>query len=165
LQQPTDHRGRRLSFADGTTAAVYRETSIRRLDPDDPVVLIVGFQLRLVRGPLAHAAFRTESLFNTMLFAGFPGFVSKLWLRHDDNGRYRGFYQWDGADEAEHYAGCLRRVLRLVCDPGSVQHRVLPGLVRDEVLRPPDQVSVTGDPLSGSSPSEWWRLIDVQPPL
>jgi hypothetical protein len=29
--------------------------------------------------------FRAESILNTPLFAGFPGFVSKLWLAHDEN--------------------------------------------------------------------------------
>jgi hypothetical protein len=52
-------------------------------------VLVVEFRLRAVRG-LGHAAFRWESLLNTPLFAGFPGFVSKLWLANDDLGRYRG---------------------------------------------------------------------------
>jgi hypothetical protein len=47
-----------------------------------------------VRG-LGHAAFRGESLLNTPLFAGFPGFVSKLWLANDGLGRYRGLYEWD----------------------------------------------------------------------
>jgi hypothetical protein len=28
--------------------------------------------------------FRAESLLNTPLFVGFPGFVSKLWLAHDE---------------------------------------------------------------------------------
>ena len=37
-----------------------------------------------------------ESLLNTPLFVGFPGFVSKLWLAHDEHGVYRGLYEWDG---------------------------------------------------------------------
>jgi hypothetical protein len=63
-----------------------------------------------VRG-LGHAAFRRESLLNTPLFAGFPGFVSKLWLADDDLGRYRGPYEWDDPLLAENYARALWRVL------------------------------------------------------
>jgi FAD binding domain len=54
----------------------------------DPCVLVVEFRLRAVRRR-GHAVFRRESLLNTPLFAGFPGFVSKLWLADDERGRYR----------------------------------------------------------------------------
>ena len=94
LRLPARWVGTRLRFADGTSARVYRETVADRGATLDPCVLVVEFRLRAVRGP-GHAAFRWESLLNTPLFAGFPGFVSKLWLAHDDLGRYRGFYEWD----------------------------------------------------------------------
>src|SRR5688572_5354701 len=58
-----------------------------------------------VRG-WGHALFRWESLLNTPLFVGFAGFVSKLWLAHDEDGVYRGFYEWDGPARAEYYARC-----------------------------------------------------------
>src|SRR6185369_4972263 len=51
--------------------------------------------------------------------AGFPGLVSKLWLSHDEHDVYRGLYEWDGAERAEHYARCLWRVLALVSVRGS----------------------------------------------
>jgi hypothetical protein len=159
LSQPTEHRGRRVTFADGTTAAVYRETRLRCPPPPDPALIVVAFRLRLVDSERAHAAFRAESLLNTVLFVGFPGFVSKLWLHHDEAGRYRGLYQWNGADSAEVYVGSLRRVLELVSRPGSIDHRVLPGLSRDDVLRAPDLVRT--DPAS----RDWWRPVDVRPPL
>ena len=89
LRLPAQWVGTRLRFADGTSARVYRETVADRGATLDPCVLIVEFRLRAVRG-LGHAAFRRESLLNTPLFAGFPGFVSKLWLANDDLGRYRG---------------------------------------------------------------------------
>jgi hypothetical protein len=83
----------------------------------------VAFRLRAVRG-LGHAAFRWESLLNTPLFAGFPGFVSKLWLANDDLGRYRGLYEWDAPLLAENYARALWRVLALVSVPGSIHYVV-----------------------------------------
>jgi len=131
---PTEHVGRRLRFADGTSARVYRETVAGRGATEDPCVLVVDFRLRAVRGRRAHAAFRLESLLNTPLFAGFPGFVSKLWLANDERGRYRGLYQWDGPQRADHYARALWRVLALVSVPGSIYYMVLPGLRRDEFL-------------------------------
>src|SRR5216110_1305570 len=81
--------------------------------------LRVTFRLRAVRG-WGHAVFRAESLLNTPLFAGFPGFVSKLWLADDDLGRYRGLYEWDDPLLAENYARALWRVLALVSVPGSI---------------------------------------------
>jgi hypothetical protein len=80
---------------------------------------VVAFRLRGVRGR-GNALFRRESELNTPLFVGFDGFVSKLWLAHDDRGTYRGLYEWDGARPAEAYARALWRVLALVSVRGSI---------------------------------------------
>lgn len=129
--------GLQLHFADGTASKVYRETVVDRPATADPAVLVVGFRLRAVHGQLAHALFRFESLFNTPLFVGFPGFVSKLWVAHDSNDIYRGVYEWDGATLAEDYVRTLWRVLALVCAPGSIHYEIVPGLTRGELLRDP----------------------------
>lgn len=160
LRLLSTHVGRRLAFADGTTASIYRETQVLDRDPSEPTVLVVGFTLRIVRTRLAHAVFRAESLLNTVFFAGFPGFESKLWLRHDQRGRYRGLYQWDGPTQAEFYVAALRHVLGPVSVPGSIEHKVLPGCGRDDLLR-------RSEGLAGGSPRsspDWWRVIDVRPP-
>src|SRR5437868_2960666 len=112
MRLPREHVGMRVHFADGTSAPVVRETVVDRGFTVDPCVLVVEFRLRVVRG-WGHALFRWESLLNTPLFVGFPGFVSKLWLAHDENDVYRGGYEWDGAERAEHYARCLWRILEL----------------------------------------------------
>ena len=137
LHQPRDHLGHVVAFADGTSAAIYRETLIDRTPTREPAFLVVGFRLRLVRRPWAHAAFRAESLLNTLLFAGFPGLVSKLWLRHDRNGVYRGLYEWDGTALARAYVDALWWVLALVSEPGSIGFAVVPGLRRDDALTGP----------------------------
>jgi hypothetical protein len=149
------HMGTRLRFADGTSARVYRETVIERGATTDPCVLVVEFKLRAVRGR-GHAAFRWESLFNTPLFAGFPGLVSKLWLADDEQGRYRGLYEWDGPRRAEAYARALWRVLALVSAPGSIHYLVLPGLRRDEMLARPQVVATAAADLPA-----WWRPAKV----
>jgi hypothetical protein len=151
LRLPARWVGTQLRFADGTSARVYRETVADRGATLDPCVLVVEFRLRAVRG-LGHAAFRWESLLNTPLFAGFPGFVCKLWLANDDLGRYRGLYEWDDPLLAENYARALWRVLALVSVPGSIHYVVLPGLRRDEVLDRPHLLG--GD-------DAWWRLTAV----
>ncbi|WP_328336351.1 hypothetical protein [Streptomyces violaceus] len=86
---PKERLGMRLRFADGTSGRVYRETRLGSGSAKDPCTLVVTFRLRLVRGP-AHSLVCAESLLNTPLFVGFPGFTSKLWLAHDERDRYRG---------------------------------------------------------------------------
>jgi hypothetical protein len=156
MHLPSQGVGMRLRFADGTSAQVYRETAVDRGTTADPCVLVVEFRLRAVRGR-GHAVFRWESLLNTPLFAGFPGFVSKLWLADDERGRYRGLYEWDGPRLAENYARALWRVLALVSVPGSIHYVVLPGLRRDALL---DRRQVLdGGAVDAAS---WWRLAEVR---
>lgn len=152
LHWPRDNVGRVIWFANGSHARVFRETVLTGA-PSDPCFLVVAFRLRLLRGR-AHAWFRAESILNTPLFVGFPGFASKLWLAHDGHGIYRGLYEWDGADRAEQYARSLWRVLELGCEEGSIDFRVFPGLRRDAVLDDPSLLDGQAD----HEPQAWWRV-------
>jgi hypothetical protein len=153
VRQPRASVGRRVTFADGTSARIYRETVVDRV-PTDPCALVVGFRLRGVRG-WGHAAFRAESLLNTPLFVGFPGFVSKWWLAHDENGVYRGLYDWDGPERATSYARALWWVLMLVSVRSSIRWQVLPGARRDDLVDAANRVgTVTED-------DRWWRPVAV----
>ena len=152
IRQPADHVGEVLSFADGSSARVYRETVVARAPAAEPCALVVEFRLRWVRGR-GHALFRAESLLNTPLFVGFPGFVSKLWLAHDQHGIYRGVYEWDGPDLAHAYARALWRVLALVSEPASIHYTVVPGCTRSELLAG-----------SGCPDAAWWRVTSVTRP-
>jgi len=154
IHLPRGHAGMRLRFADGTSARVYRETVVDTAPAQRPCILVVGFRLRAVRGSLGHALFRRESLLNTPLFAGFPGLISKLWIAHDEHGVYRGLYEWDGPDQAEHYARCLWRVLELVCVPGTIHYQVLPGRSRGEL--PGQQHGPTGT--GPADAAAWWQV-------
>jgi hypothetical protein len=154
MHLPTQWVRTRLRFADGTSAPVYRETVIDYGAASARCVLVVTFTLRGVRG-WGHAGFRAESLLNTVLFAGFPGLVSKLWLANDSLGRYRGVYEWDGPELADRYARTLWRVLALVSVPGSIHYVVLPGRARDVFLREPQ---ATGG-LAAEQPT-WWRVVE-----
>jgi hypothetical protein len=151
---PKGNVGRRLSFADGSTAVVYRETTVDRDEAADPCVLVVSFRLRWVPGwGWGHRLFRWESILNTALFVGFPGFVSKLWLTHDRNGVYRGLYEWDGPASAETYVRALWWALIVVSDKESIRHQVVPGIRRDAVLAGADEVDAPA--------REWWNLVGV----
>ena len=156
IRQPTTRVGQALRFRDGSTGRVYRETVVEPADVRAPAVLVVAFRLRWVRG-WGHAVFRAESLLNTPLFVGFPGFVSKLWLAHDENGVYRGFYEWNDARLADAYVRALWWVLALVSVGGSIHYVVLPGLRRDDVLADPTML----DSFTSRVPERWWQLVDV----
>jgi hypothetical protein len=159
LLLPSEHVGTRVRFADGTSATVYRETVAEAGATREPCVLVVEFKLRAVHG-WGHAAFRWESLLNTPLFVGFPGFVSKLWLTNDQRGRYRGLYEWDGIGRADDYARALWRVLELVCVPGTIHYVVIPGLRRAELLA----MSASDHGPRADAPNGWWRPAKVTAP-
>jgi hypothetical protein len=137
LTSPRTHLDRRLRFADGTTSFVFRETAIRDHDPRDPAVLVVQFRLRAFgHRRFLHALFRRECILHTPLFAGFPGFQTKLWISDTATGVYRGLYEWDGAERAADYADTLVRLLRPLSTPGSVRYHVIPGTA-DRTCSPP----------------------------
>ncbi|HEU5349377.1 MAG TPA: hypothetical protein VFU63_12275 [Ktedonobacterales bacterium] len=154
IHLPREHVGMRLRFADGTSAHVYRETVVEGI-PKNPCVLMVEFRLRFLRG-WGHTIFRWESLLNTPLFVGFPGFVSKLWMANDERGVYRGIYEWDGPERAEHYARSLWRVLALGSVPHSIHYRVVPELRRDALLAAPHLLDTASD-----AARAWWRPVEV----
>jgi hypothetical protein len=156
IHQPAGNLGRCIPFADGTSAQVYRETVIDAQPLERPAVLVVCFRLRGVRTEWGHSLFRLESELNTVLFAGFPGLVSKLWFRHDEHGVYRGFYQWDGASRAVAYVRALWWVLALVSETSSIHYAVLPGADRDDVVANPALVDTVA-----ASPGGWWRPAAV----
>jgi hypothetical protein len=157
--------GDHLVFSDGTSSRIFRET-VRSGPPErEPTLLVVRFQLRFVRrSRVLHALFRAESIANTPLFAGFPGFASKLWLTDVNTGIYRGVYGWNGADQATAYATTLSKLLRLLSVPGSVHFHVEAGTARDDFLRDPGAIGsirAVDDDIDGAEASAedaWWRL-------
>ena len=155
---PRERVGMRLQFADGTSARVFRETTVDGTPADDPCLLVVKFRLRLLHGRW-HKLFLTECILNTPLFVGFPGFVSKLWLDRDEREAYRGLYEWRDPVQAEHYARSLWRVLELVCEPGSIDYVVLPGRRRLETLQFPEVLAA-----SDQSGDSWWRVVESSDP-
>jgi hypothetical protein len=157
LTSPSTYLRRRLRFADGTTSFVFRETAIRDTDPRDPAVLVVQFRLRAFgHRRFLHALFRRECILHTPLFAGFPGFHSKLWISDTATGVYRGLYEWDGPDRAADYADTLVRLLVPLSTHGSVRYHVIPGIRRRDLF--------AASALPGTGQEEgaddWWRLAE-----
>jgi hypothetical protein len=153
LRLPKDHLGMRIRFGDGSTGKVYRETLASGRAVREPVVLMVEFRLKVLNGPAGQGYFRAVSLLNTPLFAGFTGFRSKLWLAADETDRYRGLYQWDGAELAVRYVRALWWPLALVSDRDSIHYRILDGVWRDDVLNLTAALPESAD--------QWWRVVAV----
>ena len=156
IHQPRAASGRRVGWADGTTSRVYRET-VADHDAKEPCTLVVRFRLRRVRSPVLHTLFRLESELNTVLFAGFEGFVSKLWFADDEHGVYRGLYDWDGPDAAEAYVRALWWALMVVGERSSIEAVVVPGVRRDQLLADARAVDV-------ADPTAWWRPVAISRP-
>lgn len=154
LHQPRRHVGGSISFANGSSAVVFRETVADQPRSNAPALLVVEFRLRVVRG-WAHRLFQRESLLTTPLFAGFPGFVSKLWLTQDENDVYRGIYEWDGAARAESYAQALWWILALVAVPGSIAYHVVRGETRSEFLAESEGLI---NAVASIHSDSWWRV-------
>jgi hypothetical protein len=133
---------------------VYRETIAEGPPTATPTTLVVSFRLRRVRSGWLHALFRFESELNTVLFAGFPGFVSKLWFANDERGVYRGLYDWRDPASAEAYIRALWWALLVVSERDSIHYAVLPGIQRDELLRDP----TLADAVTRDEPAAWWRI-------
>jgi hypothetical protein len=152
LARPADHLGMALSFRDGTTSRVLRETVVVDAASSDPVLLVIAFRLAFLDDvELLHAGFRHECLIHTPLFAGYPGFRTKLWLGDDGTRLYRGVYQWEGATEAAAYAKRMVGLLAPFSNRGTARYQVVPGLTREEYLRDPDATT-------GQESDAWWRL-------
>jgi hypothetical protein len=152
LHQPVRAVGRRVRWADGTSSTVYRET-VADHAVREPCTLVVRFRLRRVRRRPFHALFRFESELNTVLFAGFPGFVSKLWFAADERGVYRGLYDWDEPARAEAYVRALWWALMVVAERSSIEAVVVPGVRRDELIRDP--------PVAPDAGAAWWRPVEI----
>lgn len=162
LHLSDEHLGWTLVFDDGASSSVYRESVCTAPRTGVPCLLVVAFKLRFIGvNPLGHAAFRAESLLNTPLFAGFPGFRSKLWLTDAGTGVYRGVYEWDGPASACTYAQTLGRLLRLVSVPGTVRHHVVEGVTPAQVMARPSLLGQEPGRLDESD--GWWRMTRVEP--
>jgi hypothetical protein len=158
LASPRTYLDRRLRFADGTTSFVFRETAIRDRDPRDPAVLVVQFRLRAFgHRRFLHALFRRECILHTPLFAGFPGFQTKLWLSDTATGTYRGLYEWDGPGRAADYADHLVRLLIPLSTHGSVRYHIIPGIPRRDLFAAPG-FAVAGQDQGADG---WWRLAET----
>lgn len=105
--------------------AIFRETHSNDNAPGSPVVLVVGFRLKVARNShLIHWLFQRVSVLTTPFWSGFAGFRVKLWMVDPQTHNYMGIYNWAGHSNAKHYAETLKKVLDFCSVGGSVGYSI-----------------------------------------
>ncbi|MFH0853835.1 MAG: hypothetical protein V1853_05565 [bacterium] len=104
---------------------VFRETISRRRLPDPPVVIVVGFRLKLAgTNPLLHWLFQGACIVTTPFWSGLKGYRVKLWLVDPATKNYLGIYDWQGQANAENYIDFLLPILKCFSIPNSVWYKI-----------------------------------------
>lgn len=135
LSFPKTLVGTKLHVADGNSSLIFRETARSGAPTTEPVLLIIQFRLAFLgSNRLLHALFRRECILHTPLFAGFPGFQTKLWVDDVETGVYRGIYEWQGVAAAHHYARRMVGLLAPFSTRGTARYEVVEGVSRDDFL-------------------------------
>ena len=80
--------------------------------------------------------FERLCIVNTLLFAGFDGYLVKLWMVDPATSDYAGLYTWESAGAADRYGSYITAILRPFSRPGSVGYAVLSNPTVDDYLNP-----------------------------
>jgi hypothetical protein len=78
---------------------------------------------------------------NTLLFAGFEGYLLKLWMVDPATSDYAGLYSWSSANLAENYGRYITALLAPLSVPGSVGFQVLAESSLEEYLASGDVIA------------------------
>jgi hypothetical protein len=109
---------------DGRQFTIFRQVIVtpRKEQPEKPGAI---FRIRLQVTNMTPQQNKVFSLLPIPLYAGLPGFRSKLYTL---NGRYcQSIYEWDTVQDAENYAQSFAiRFMTRRSMPGSVSYEVLP---------------------------------------
>ncbi len=133
-----------MALADGRRFEIFRDTfRDREIGTSGEIVTLeVRFRLRGIPAGsrLRRWLFERESILNTLLFAGFDGYVEKLWMVDPVSCEYAGLYRWVGRDAAEGYRRYIVRVLRPLSS-GSVRSSVSDASTFDRTIAPIDELA------------------------
>ena len=120
------------------------------------MTLAVWFHLRGIPpgSRFRRFVFERLCLANTVLFAGFPGYLVKLWMVDPWTADYAGLYSWRCAEEAETYGDYIVRVLSPLSTPNSVGYQLLPGTLDSHLVTSDDSETPAAGPLGTQRPSK-----------
>jgi hypothetical protein len=128
--------GARVALPDGRAYVVFRETTCDTPSRGTPVMLAVWFHLRLIPAGarIRSWLFERVCVLNTALFAGFEGYLAKLWMVDSTRCDYAGLYSWTSASGAQRYGRYITAILRPLSSPGTVGYQVAPEWTLEEYL-------------------------------
>lgn len=119
--------GNSYAIDEGGIYTVFRQTDGNDGVGGEPVVLVVGFRLKLIRSSrIMHWIFQRVCILTTPFWSGFPGFRIKLWMVDPQTKNYLGIYEWAGKENAEHYASTLEKILHFFSTKDSVWYKIHP---------------------------------------
>lgn len=143
LRLPRDRIGTLYRAGAGDYTA-FRETE--RIGTDGlPVVLVIGFHLRLIRSNrLLHWLFQRACICTTPFWSGLRGFHTKLWMFNESTKDYIGIYDWRGEQPAQAYIRYLIPILHFFAVKGTVWYHAYPAVALDEFLDERAQCAAPG---------------------
>src|SRR5438445_185960 len=104
LHRRKDRLGRAYLLGEYGEYRIFRETVGNDGSEDKPVVLVVGFRLKLLGiNQFWHKLFQKVCILTTPFWSGFRGFRVKLWMVQPRAGNYMGIYEWAGKEHAQEY--------------------------------------------------------------
>lgn len=119
--------GKSYQIEEGGTYTVFRQTDSFDGSVGRPVVLVVGFRLKLLASnEFGHKLFQKVCILTTPFWSGFKGFRVKLWLVDHQTKNYLGIYKWAGEEDAKFYARYITQVLKSFSTPGTTWAKIYP---------------------------------------
>ena len=122
LHFPRNRVGKEF-IMDGERWIIFREAVVdpRKDQPSKPGAI---FRPRFHVAGMSLRQNIVFSLLPMCLILGLPGFRSKLWMYHPENGDSAGYYEWDTIEDAENYSHSMAaRFMINRSVPGSVSFK------------------------------------------
>jgi hypothetical protein len=119
----------------GKAYKIFRETVNVSPDSEIPVILVIGFRLKMIKSnKVMHWLFQRICILTTPFWSGIKGFYIKLWMVDPVTGSYAGIYEWRGEENGRKYVAALLAVLKPLSTQGSVWSKIIPNKNLDEYL-------------------------------
>ncbi len=120
-----ERKGRAYHISGYGEYRVFRETVSLDNSSEKPVVIVIGFRLKLLgRNKFLHWLFQKVCIMTTPFWCGFKGFKVKLWMVKTNGYSYMGIYDWAGKDNAQTYVNWLTSILKPLSTTNSVWYKI-----------------------------------------
>lgn len=122
-----DRIKRQFKIDDFGDFEIFRETVNNNALTETPVVLVIGFRLKLIRSNrILHWLFQRVCILTTPFWCGLDGFSVKLWMVDPVTKNYLGIYEWRGKANADRYIDFLMPILKYFSIVETVRYQEYP---------------------------------------